>query len=57
MKSNAPPPFTPSLHRHTAPIRPSVLAWPAWRRAAVVLPALMLLWLAVAWASMDVAPL
>ena len=52
------PPSSPSpalsLHR---PSQPSVLAWPAWRRAAVVLPALGLLWLAVAWACAEVAPL
>lgn len=54
MKSSSPPPFTQSLHR---PPRPSVLAWPAWRRAAVVVPALVLLWLAVAWACTEVAPL
>jgi len=33
-----------------APLRAGVLAWPAWRRVLVVLPALMALWLAVAWA-------
>lgn len=33
-----------------APLTPGVLAWPAWRRVLVVLPALMALWLAVAWA-------
>lgn len=32
----------------------SVLAWPAWQRAALVVPVLILLWLAVAWASLDV---
>jgi hypothetical protein len=35
----------------------SVLAWPAWQRAALVVPVLGLLWLAVAWASLDVVPL
>lgn len=35
----------------------SVLAWPAWRRVAAVVPALGLLWLAVVWALSDVAPL
>lgn len=34
----------------------SVLAWPAWRRVLAVIPALALLWLAVAWASVEVAP-
>ena len=28
----------------------SVLAWPAWRRVLAVLPAVLLLWLAVGWA-------
>lgn len=35
----------------------SVLAWPAWLRVVAVLPALVLLWLAVLWASMEAAPL
>lgn len=35
---------------------PSVLAWPAWLRVLAVVPALALLWLAVAWASAEVAP-
>ena len=34
----------------------SVLAWPAWLRVLAVLPALVLLWLAVAWAQLDAAP-
>lgn len=29
----------------------SVLAWPAWRRVLAVLPAVLLLWLAVGWAN------
>ena len=36
--------------------RGSVLAWPAWLRALAVLPAVALLWLAVAWASMEGGP-
>lgn len=41
----------------TAPSRwPSVLAWPAWLRVLAVLPAVALLWLAVAWAQLEVAP-
>ena len=28
----------------------SVLAWPAWGRVLAVLPAVLLLWLAVGWA-------
>jgi hypothetical protein len=35
----------------------SVLAWPAWLRVLVVLPALVLLWLAVLWASVEAMPL
>ncbi|MDP3706540.1 MAG: hypothetical protein Q8R56_00400 [Polaromonas sp.] len=34
----------------------SVLAWPAWLRVLTVLPAVALLWLAVAWAQLEVAP-
>jgi hypothetical protein len=34
----------------------SVLAWPAWFRVLVLLPVVLLLWLAVGWANMDVAP-
>jgi hypothetical protein len=34
-----------------------VLAWPAWWRVLAVLPALVLLWLAVLWASVEAAPL
>lgn len=32
--------------------RQSVLAWPAWRRVLAVLPVVLALWLAVAWANM-----
>lgn len=35
----------------------SVLAWPAWLRVLVLLPVLVLLWLAVWWASMAAVPL
>ncbi|MBG6071259.1 MULTISPECIES: hypothetical protein [unclassified Polaromonas] len=35
---------------------PSVLAWPAWLRVLAVLPVVALLWLAVAWAQLEVAP-
>ncbi len=42
----------------TAPLRaPSVLAWPAWLRVLALLPALVLLWLAVLWASVGAVPL
>jgi hypothetical protein len=34
-----------------------VLAWPAWLRVLAVLPALVLLWLAVLWATLEAAPL
>ena len=36
--------------------RRSVLAWPAWQRVLVVLPAVALLWLAVLWAGLEAAP-
>jgi hypothetical protein len=39
------------------PPRRSVLAWPAWLRVLAVLPALVLLWLAVLWATLEAAPL
>lgn len=32
---------------------PSVLGWPAWLRVLAVLPAVALLWLAVAWACLE----
>lgn len=38
-------------------LRRSVLAWPASWRVAAVLPALLVLWLGVAWALVEVAPL
>lgn len=34
----------------------SVLGWPAWQRVLAVLPVLLLLWLAVLWASAEVQP-
>ena len=34
----------------------SVLAWPAWLRVLAMLPAVALLWLAVAWAQVEAAP-
>ena len=63
------PPDTPHTTSHAPSIAPhpshlatrthsrlSVLAWPAWRRVLVVLPAVVLLWLAVAWANLAVVP-
>lgn len=38
------------------PLRRSVLSWPAWLRMLVVLPLVLLLWLGVAWAQMEIAP-
>jgi hypothetical protein len=35
---------------------PSLLAWPAWLRLLAVLPALLVLWLAVLWASLEAVP-
>nr|WP_315465777.1 hypothetical protein [uncultured Rhodoferax sp.] len=37
--------------------RPGFMALPAWRRVALTLPALALLWLGVWWASLEAAPL
>ena len=42
-------------HFFSTPVR-SVLAWPAWLRVLVMLPAVVLLWLAVAWANLDATP-
>ncbi len=42
--------------RTARPRLPSVLAWPAWLRVLAVLPVVALLWLAVAWAQLEVAP-
>jgi hypothetical protein len=39
-----------------ATIPRSVLAWPAWLRVLAVLPAVALLWLAVAWANLGLSP-
>ena len=47
--------FSAFRHRFTHPAR-CVLAWPAWLRVLAVLPAVALLWLAVAWAQLDAAP-
>jgi len=44
---HAMPPKTSPLKKTTR----SVLAWPAWRRVLAVLPAVLLLWLAVGWAN------
>lgn len=45
-----------SSHDPASPWVSSVLAWPAWLRMLAVLPAVALLWLAVAWAQQTVAP-
>ena len=49
-------PETFSATRTARSRRPSVLAWPAWLRVLAVLPAVALLWLAVVWAQVEVAP-
>lgn len=49
-------PQTVSAHRATPSRAASVLAWPAWLRVLAVLPAVALLWLAVAWAQVEIAP-
>lgn len=42
-----------AAHPHATPAhRLSVLGWPAWLRVVAVLPVVMTLWLAVAWANM-----
>jgi hypothetical protein len=51
-----PLPMSPSPPIPKPPKR-SVLAWPAWLRVLAVLPALVLLWLAVLWATLEAAPL
>ncbi|MBE0474270.1 hypothetical protein [Rhodoferax sp.] len=44
-------------HPVAKPTQPfSVLAWPAWRRVLMVVPIVLLLWLAVWWANMGVSP-
>jgi hypothetical protein len=51
-------PFTmTSKHSQAPSFARSVLAWPAWLRVLAVLPVLMLLWLAVLWASVEAVPL
>ncbi|MBC7548176.1 MAG: hypothetical protein H7224_05985 [Polaromonas sp.] len=48
-----------SIPRRPAPRRPnspSVLAWSAWWRVLVVIPAVLVLWLTVAWAQLEAAP-
>ena len=45
-----------SLSAEARGLTGSVLGWPAWQRVLVVLPVLLLLWLAVAWASREVQP-
>ena len=37
-------------------IRTSLLGWSAWLRLLAVLPAIALLWLAVAWTQLEVTP-
>ena len=44
------------LSASTPGLRSSVLGWPAWQRLLLVLPVLLLLWLAVLWASGEVQP-
>ena len=43
-------------HRFPVLRRVSVLAWPAWLRVLALLPAVALMWLAVAWAQLEAAP-
>lgn len=54
--AHAPDPHADTPHRHTHAVpRRSVLAWPAWLRVLAVLPVVLTLWLAVAWANMGLA--
>lgn len=51
--------MTPPIAPAPRPVRSrlsSVLAWPAWLRVLAVLPAVLLLWLAVAWAQLEITP-
>lgn len=51
--------FPSFMHSHfikPTRARRSLLAWPTWLRVLAVLPAVALLWLAVAWASVEAAP-
>ncbi|MBV5299538.1 MAG: hypothetical protein JZU64_15790 [Rhodoferax sp.] len=47
----------PAITPKSSLLTSRVLAWPAWLRLLAVAPALLLLWLAVLWASMETAPL
>lgn len=49
--------FMPAITPKSSLLTSRVLAWPAWLRLLAVAPALLLLWLAVLWASMETAPL
>ena len=54
------PPTPSSIAKPAPPAHPtlatSVLGWSARRRVLVVLPAVVVLWLAVAWAQLEAAP-
>jgi hypothetical protein len=56
MHAHPPISSAPAVATRPARARRSLLAWPAWLRVLAVLPAVVLLWLAVAWASLEVAP-
>ncbi|MFZ4626027.1 MAG: hypothetical protein ACOYNF_17550 [Rhodoferax sp.] len=47
----------PAITPKSSLLTSRVLAWSAWLRLLAVAPALLLLWLAVLWASMETAPL
>ena len=49
-------PMFSAFRQHFTHSTRSVLAWPAWLRVLAVLPAVAMLWLAVAWAQLDAAP-
>ncbi|WP_175541810.1 hypothetical protein [Polaromonas sp. YR568] len=51
-----PPPSASTPPTNTKPPARSVLAWSAWLRVLAVAPAVVLLWLAVHWASLELMP-
>ena len=56
MHAHSPTSSAPAVPKRPVHARRSLLAWPAWLRVLAVLPAVALLWLAVAWASVEAAP-
>lgn len=46
----------PDQHIRATRATRSVMAWAAWQRVLAVLPAIAVLWLAVAWANLEITP-